>query len=287
MDRNHASISSSESSDSSQRKVPSLASTARLSHAIRSAAPKAAAGLLGLGLLATLLVGCGGQAARVNAPLASGTAVGSTNTITVSGRATVNASPDEAVITISVETVGKDPASALDANSKTTKTVGDRLTADGVPSDAVQTSNVSVYPDRAYDPKTGKESITGYRATNSVVVTLRDAATVGKVLASAVETGATTVSGPVWQVAADSASLTEALTKAVVNARDKAQALAQAQGVKLGGVVSMTEGTVDQPTVPQYDSAKTAAGSSVETPPVSAGTIEITGSMTVTYSLTN
>ena len=287
MDRNHASISSSEDSDSSRRKVQSLASGTRLGQAVRGAPLKAAVGLLGLGLLATLLVGCGGQAVRVNAPLASGTAVGSTNTITVSGRATVNASPDEAVITISVETAGKDPASALDANSKTTKTVGDRLTAEGVPSDAVQTSNVSVYPDRAYDPKTGKDSITGYRATNSVVVTLRDAATVGKVLASAVETGATTVTGPVWQVAVDSASLTEALTKAVANAREKAQALAEAQGVKLGGVVSMTEGTADQPTVPQYDSAKTAAGSSVETPPVSAGTIEITGSMTVTYSLTN
>jgi uncharacterized protein YggE len=148
----------------------------------------------------------------------------------------VNAAPDEAVITISVETVGKDAASALDANSRSTKNVGDRLTADGVPSDAVQTSNVSVYPDRAYDPKTGKDSISGYRATNSIVVTLRDAATVGTVLASAVETGATTVSGPVWQVAADSASLTEALTKAVANARDKAQALAVAQGVKLAGL---------------------------------------------------
>ncbi len=287
MDSNHASASSSEGIDSSPRRVLSLAERMRLNHAFRSATFKVALGMVGLGLMSTLLVACGQQGARVTAPLGSGSAVGSTNTITVSGRATVNASPDEAVITISVETLGKDPASALDSNSKTTKTVADRLTAESVPNDAVQTSNVSVYPDRAYDPKTGKESITGYRATNSVVVTLRDAATVGKVLASAVETGATTVSGPVWQVAADSASLTEALTKAVANAREKAQALAEAQGVKLGGVVSMTESAVDQPTVPQYDSAKTAAGSSVETPPVSAGTIEITGSMTVTYSLTN
>jgi len=244
------------------------------------------AGVVGFGLAAVLLVACGHQETRAGDISSQITKAGADNTITVSGRGTVDASPDEAVVTITVETQGADPASALDANSKTTKNVSDRLSAEGIQSDAIQTSNVSVYPDRTYDPKTGKESITGYHATNSVVVTLKDAATVGKVLSGTVEAGATNVSGPVWRVAADSPSVTEALKKAVANARTKAQALAEAEGIKLGAVLTMTEGSVDQPISPQFDSARAAGTGSVATPPVSAGTIEITANMTITYSLT-
>jgi uncharacterized protein len=256
---------------------------------------RVAIGLIGLGLLATLVAACGSPTlgsttvgAKATAPTTAATqgiAVGAANTITVFGSATVDTSPDEAVVTISVETQGTNPASALDANSKTTKNVADRLSSEGVATDAVQTSNVTVYADRTYDPRTGKESITGYRASNTVLVKLKDAATVGKVLGAAVEAGATNVSGPVWRVAADSASIMDALKKAVANAQAKAQALADAQGVKLGAVLTMTEGSTDQPLTPQYDSVKSAAGSAVATPPVSAGTVEITANMTVTYSL--
>ena len=56
---------------------------------------------------------------------------------------------------------------------------------------AIQTSSVTLYPVRTYDPTTGKETLTGYRAQNSVKVTLKDAPTVAKVLAASVETGVT------------------------------------------------------------------------------------------------
>jgi uncharacterized protein YggE len=164
----------------------------------------------------------------------------------------------------------------------------DRLKAEGVAETAIQTSNVSLYPIRTYDPQTGKESLTGYRAQNAVTVTLKEAAVVGKILAASVETGATNVSGPVWRLTEDSAAVTEALKKAVANAQAKAQTLAEAGGVKVGKVVMMTEGAVEVPVVPVYmelGKGEAAAADSVAQAPISAGTLDVTAKVTITYAL--
>jgi uncharacterized protein YggE len=215
-------------------------------------------------------------------------AIGARNTITVIGKAKVTSAPDEAVLTLSVENDGADAATALDANSKNMQKMIDRLKTEGLEDSAIETANVTVYPIRTYDPQTGKESLTGYRAQNTVTVTLKDALKVGKVLAAAVETGATNITGPEWRLSEDSVAVTEALKKAVADARTKAEAMAGAQGVKLGEVVMMNEGGVEVPVVPVYssmDSAVAMAGGKVAEPPISAATLDITATITVTYSL--
>ncbi len=213
--------------------------------------------------------------------------VASPNTITVVGKATVQSAPDEAILTLTVENEGAEPGAVLDSNSKTVQEVLDRLKAEGVEDSAIQTANVSVYPIRNYDPQTGKESLSGYRAQNSVTVTLKDAAMVGKVLAASVETGATNVSGPVWRLTEDSEAVSDALTKAVGNAKAKAEALAAAAGVSLGQVVMMSEGNVDMPVVPMYTAMTEAAGDSarVAEPPINPGTLDVMATVTVSYGL--
>ena len=245
-----------------------------------------------------VLTGCSGEnksdttAAAVTTQTqqsAQSAAIGAKNTITVIGKAKVTSAPDEAVLTLSVENEGADPGAALDTNSTNTQKVIDRLKTEGVEDSAIETANVTVYPIQTYDPKTGKATTTGYRAQNTVTVTLKDALKVGKVLAAAVETGATNISGPEWRLSEDSAAVTEALKKAVADARTKAEAVAGAQGVKLGDVVMMNEGGVEVPVVPVYssvtDSAATAGGKVAE-PPISAATLDITATITVTYTLT-
>jgi uncharacterized protein YggE len=146
-----------------------------------------------------------------------------------------------------------------------------------------------VYPIRTYDPKTGQETLSGYRSQNTVTVTLKDARTVGKVLAASVETGATNVSGPVWRLAEDSAAVVEALKKAAANAQAKAEALAGAQGVKVGEVIMINESGIEQPITPIYTEMyadKAASGSSVAAPPISPASLDVTATVTITYALT-
>lgn len=142
---------------------------------------------------------------------------------------------------------------------------------------------------RTYDPQTGEERLTGYRSQNTVTVALKDAETVGRVLAAAVEAGATNISGPVWRLTQDSAAVVEALKQAVADARTKAEALAEAQGVKVGNVIMMNEGGVAQPVVTayteMYDMAKSRAVAGVDAIPISAASLDMTAMVTVTYGL--
>ena len=240
-------------------------------------------------LVVTFVSGCGVASAAVT-PITLETASGATaaatgNTVTVMGSATVSNAPDEAVVTLSVESDGKDPSTAMNANSAAVSKVLARLKTEGVASDSITTSNVSVYPVREYNPTTGAETLTGYRAQNTVTVTLYDTTAVGKVLAAAVESGVTNISGPEWKLKDDTAAVVEALKKAVANAQIKAEAMASAAGVSVGAVLTMDEGTVDQPVYPVYAADSSAAAGKVATVPVSPGTLDVTATVTVTYTL--
>ncbi|MBN1632126.1 MAG: SIMPL domain-containing protein, partial [Thermoleophilia bacterium] len=111
-------------------------------------------------------------------------------TITVTGAATVSVAPDEAMLTFVVESDGVEPGTSMAANAIGVGSLLTRLSAEGVDVAATQTANVSVYPIRTYDPKTGQESLTGYRSQNTVVVRLRGAdmtAAAGKLLSAGLE----------------------------------------------------------------------------------------------------
>jgi uncharacterized protein len=231
------------------------------------------------------LAGCGGDISSPAATAAVLTAAGPANTVTVSGQATVTSPPDEAVVVLTVENDAATAPAAMDATSVQSQKMLDRLKSDGIPESAIQTSSITLYPVRTYDPTTGKETLTGYRATNSIKVTLKDAPTVAKVLAAGVETGATQVSGPEWRLRDDSQAVNDALKQAAVNARSKAESLAAAEGVGVGEVLTMTEGTVQVPVPPMYATAGAADSSKVVEPPVSSGTLDVTATVTVTYAL--
>lgn len=247
--------------------------------------------LMGLAAAMVALVGCSSGGMEVTSDggaVSTGdpSAVGAMNTITVQGKGTISSAPDEATITLAVENEGAEPGLVLDENSTSMKKVLERLKAEGVEESAIRTANVSVHPIRTYDPQTGRESLTGYRAQNSVTVKLRDAATIGKILAASVEMGATNVSGPVWRLTEDSAAIAEALKKAAANAQSKAQALAEAQGIKLDQILMIREGTVDVPVVPLYSDfgrGEALDSAAVAEAPINAGTLEVTAEVTVTY----
>lgn len=231
--------------------------------------------------------GCDGSSESKTPATFVSSAVAAPNTITVLGKATVTSAPDEAVVSLTVESDGVDPAAAMNANSASVTEVMERLKTEGIESAATETANVSVYPNRQYNPQTGEEKLIGYRAQNTVTVTLKDAAVIGKVLAAAVEAGVNNFSGPVWRLRDDSAAVSEALTQAVADARSKAEALAAAQGVKVGDVIMMNEGSVQTPAAQvYYEAYDLGAGAAKVAPaPISPAALDVTATVTVTYAL--
>jgi uncharacterized protein YggE len=265
-------------------------------HLFKRRKTRAASLALAAALVAVMLVvgaflaGCGDgdskQAAQGETQ--GSTAVGALiDTIIVSGTGKVTTLPDEATIQVAVENDGATAAEALDANSADTQKVLDRLKAEGVADKDIETTGVVVFPNRYYDSQTNQEKTTGYRAQNTVTVTFHDLTVIGDVFAAVTEAGADNVYGPNWLLSDDNTAITEALTKAVANARMKGEALAADQGVKLGEVLVINESSAANwyPIYGGRETASYATDESVKAPPINPENLEVTATVTVTYRM--
>jgi len=197
------------------------------------------------------------------------------STITVTGDGTVDSTPDRASFDFGVTTNGATAAQALSRNSSEARAIVDALKKDGVGASEIQTTQVSLWPQTSSN---GRE-ITGYQASNSVRVTAALADS-GNLVDAAVGAGANSIDGPSLDTADKSALYDEALKQALDQAKQKAQALADAAGLTLGTALKVREGGAPTPIV--YGDALAARASGA--PPIEAGTQKIQASVTVTYS---
>lgn len=219
-----------------------------------------------LALAALLLVG-GADAAT--------TATSGSDTVTVSGTGTTTAVPDRASFSFTVQTKAATASAALTKNGSDTKAVIAAVEGSGVAEANIQTAQVSLDPLMSSDGT----KIVGYTASDTISVTKLAIAKAGAVVDAAVGAGATDVSGPSLDLSNQDALYNSALKAAVAQAKSKAQALADAAGRSLGGVVSIVEGGGAAPPVP-FSAAKDAST------PIEPGTQQVQASVTVTYALT-
>jgi uncharacterized protein YggE len=193
----------------------------------------------------------------------------SSNAVTTLGHGVVTVVPDEATVTAGVRTDATTATKALAENADLMTAVIAALKKAG--GDQLQTQQVSLYP------KTDAQgSITGYTAQNTVTARAKIAGA-GALIDAAVAAGANTVDGPSLGVSDSAALYRQALAKAIVDARAKAAALAQAGGFGLGTVVSVTEQGGQPPVAFQ----KAAGGST----PVEPGTQDVTADVQVSFAI--
>jgi uncharacterized protein len=201
-------------------------------------------------------------------------------TITVTGQAAVTVVPDVASVSLGVTTIGASASEALAANSAAVQAVMARLTAAGIAAKDIQTSNLSLNPNyQNYDGST-PPVIQSYTASNMVTITVRQIDQTGVVLDAAVKDGANTLNGLTFGLVNQRPQEDEARKAAVADARAKAELLATAAGVKLGAILSITEGGVMQQPMPMFRMAADAAPV-----PVSGGTLDISASVTLVWAL--
>lgn len=118
-----------------------------------------------------------------------------------------------------------------------------------------------------------------YIASQAVSVRIRDLRETGRVIDGAVEAGATEVLGPYFSLADPSRARRRAVAAAVAEARRKAQAMAGAAGLRLGGVVRVSEGAARPVAVRTGRAAEERA-----TPPIEPGRILVTAAVTVAFA---
>ena len=217
--------------------------------------------------------------------LAQDTGISDTSTqrtVTVNGTATIKAAPDEAVISLGVQTQAATAQGAITQNAERMMAVLQALVGQGIGKDDVATSYVSLYPTYS---NSGME-ITGYQAANQIDVTVRDMDRVGPVIDASVDAGANLSNGISFRLSDENHGVNEALRAAVADARSKAETLAAAGDTQLGRVVTMVEVSSPSSVPPIYYERDMMAGAegAVSTP-IQPPTLETQVSVSVTWEL--
>lgn len=197
-------------------------------------------------------------------------------TITVTGNGSAKAVPDQASFDFGVQTQAATASDALSRNADQANAIVAALEKAGVDASQIQTTDVSLWPQTASD---GTE-IVGYQASNSVQATV-PIARAGDTVDAAVGAGANNVDGPNLSVSDQTATYADALKQALADAKAKAQSIADASGLTLGAVQTVSEGSDQSGPLPVYGEAHSAAGPA---PPVEAGTQQVQATATVTYA---
>ena len=162
--------------------------------------------------------------------------------ITVSATGTATVVSDAVRINATVSVLGTTSKGALSSAGATSTAVRSALTANKVATKDVATQSITVYPEYSY-PASGTPTLSGYRATQSFDITIRNATTAGAVVDAIVEAGGDNLQvNGVSPFVLDSDKATEtARTAAVKKAKAKAASYAKLLGVKLGRVIYLDE----------------------------------------------
>lgn len=239
--------------------------------------------ILSVLVAAALLTGCAGVAyAQTGTPEAqAGDPVNRTLTVNGSGR--VYMTPDIAYITIGVHTEGERATDAVAENSDQVQAVLDALKSAGIADADLRTTNFSIYPQQQFDDQGRPTGKTIYSVDNSVLVTIRDIESVGDILDTAVSAGSNSINGIQFDVENKAKAMEDARTAAVADARAKAQALADAAGVELGEIRSITEYSSGGPQ-PMYDMRASVAAEAASVP-VQPGTMLLTLEVNLVFAI--
>lgn len=149
--------------------------------------------------------------------------------------------PDVATVSAGVVTQAADANTALRTNAEQMARVLAAIKAASIAERDVQTSGISVFPQYRY-AENQPPTITGYQASNTVNLKVRDLAKLGKVLDALVASGANQVNGPSFEIGEPDAAYDEARLAALEKARARAETYARALGLRVRRIVSINEG---------------------------------------------
>lgn len=196
----------------------------------------------------------------------------------------VTRTPDVATLRAGVVTQAPTAAAALGENATRMERVVAALRAAGIAPRDIATASVGLQPQYRY-AENQPPAITGYQATNTVLVKFRDIAKSGTALDALVKAGANQIEGPQLTIDQPEAALDAARVDAIKRARARADLYAQAAGLRVDRIVSIGEASENDggPRPPVlYARAAKAADASTEIMP---GEAELTATVTVRFLL--
>ncbi len=233
-------------------------------------------------LLLALSLAAGSLAMTSHAQSVPGYAVAADGTLlNVSAQAEASRVPDVATLSAGVVTQAADGNAAMRQNAEQMAKVTAAIKAAGIADKDVQTSGINLHPQYRY-AENEPPRITGYQATNTVSLKVRDVTKLGKVLDALAAVGANQINGPSFEIDQPEPGYDEARLAALQKAQARAETYAKALGLRVRRIVSISEGGGNFRPVPMMAMAK---ADRYESTPVSPGETTLSVSLDVVFEL--
>ena len=236
-----------------------------------------------LSLVAVLAALAAGPAGAALAQPADDAAFRAT-TLNLSASGETRLAPDQATITLGVQTQGATAADAMRQNRERMNATVDAIRKQGVAAPDIRTSGLSLNAQYAYD-NGQPPRLTGYQAVNEVSVTVRDLAKLGGVADAVVEAGANQVSGIAFGLSDPAAAEDQARRAAVKALAAKAALYAEATGYRVVRLVNLSEGGGYTPQPPRPLAMMRMAAAAEAPTPVEPGEVQVRIEVTGMYEL--
>jgi uncharacterized protein len=200
--------------------------------------------LLACGLaLGTLSMTASAQPATHQAAPSDGTL------LSISAQAEASRAPDIATLSSGVVTQAADANAAMRANAEQMSRLMGAIKAAGIAERDVQTSGINLSPQYRY-AENQPPVITGYQASNTVNLKVRDIGKLGQVLDALVASGANQINGPTFEIEDAEGVQDIARADALKKAQARAEVYAASLGMRVRRIVSISEGGSFQPPRP-------------------------------------
>ena len=161
--------------------------------------------------------------------------------LAVDGRGSASIAPDQAVVTVGVVSRARSASQAQAENAQKSIAITQALKQLGVAGSDIKSQNFSFQPDYRTDDRS--HTINGYTASHYLQINVRDIAKAGKIVDTALQSGANEVHSLRFSVSNQSSVRKEALGNAINDARNKADIIAQGLGCRIIGIKSVSEST--------------------------------------------
>jgi len=208
------------------------------------------------------------------------------NGVTLDATGSVKVVPDGVQFNFSVFAVEATSKSASERANVLANQAREALNESKIDKEDISTQNVSVYPEYSYSPE-GKQTLIGFRASQSFAVTLRDTEEAGAVVDAVLLLVGTDLTidtlAPILLDTSD--ALEQARENAIKLAKKKAEDYADLLDVKLGDVISVREFSGSS-SIPQPWLRDMATADSLESTKtvVDLGTQEVTVTVEVRWA---
>lgn len=215
--------------------------------------------------------------------------------IWVTGTGQVSMEPDLVILNLGVESMAETVADANGMAANSMDAIMGTLTENGVEDRDIQTHNFNVRPQYEWieieedGRRSSRRELVGYEVTNNLTAKIRDLESVGTLIDEVIAAGgdATRFDGIRFTVEDTTEVMSQLREKAVMDAMEKAQQIADVAGVMLGSLEYITDSSVRTQSVDPYAprAAFALAADESAATSVSGGELEVSLTVQTAFSI--